>query len=299
MAIASVAPRRRRRIRRGVVIKRTVVYLAAVAFTLWIGLPLWFTLTSSFTTPSAFGQIPAPLWPTSPTLDNFIAVLGLGENRGTSATSEVSRVVTGMFHSFLVAGALVIIDLIIAALSAYGLSRYRYRGSQTFFTFVVLSRVVPGIALIGPFFVAFRVSGILDTPFFVLLISYQVFTLPLAIMLLKSYFDQIPREVEEAGAIGGAGRRRSLWSIVTPLAVPGLVATAVLVFLESWSELFFAMTMTSQWTVPPILAGFQSLQNFAWTELAAATVLTLIPPVAVAMIFQRFVVAALASGTGK
>ncbi len=290
---------RRRRIRRGTVIKRVVIYTGALVFTLWIILPLWFTLLSSFSTAASIGQVPAPLWPTEPTLDNFIAVLGLGDGTGTSATSEVSRVVTGMLHSLLVAVALVVVDIIIAGLCAYGLSRFRYRGSQTFFTFVIISRVVPGIALIGPFFVAFRIAGLLNLPFLVLLISYNVFTLPLAIMLLKNYFDQIPREVEEAAAIDGASRLRTMISVVSPLAVPGLVATGVLVFLESWSELFFAMTMTSQWTVPPILAGFQSLQHFAWTELAAATVLTLIPPVVIAVIFQRYVVDALAAGTGK
>ncbi|MBO9523506.1 MAG: carbohydrate ABC transporter permease [Nocardioidaceae bacterium] len=271
----------------------------SAVYLVWILFPIWFTIQSSFSAPRDIGAVPAPLWPAHPTLDNYRAVLGFGDDAGTSATSQVSRVVEGMGHSFLVSAVLVVSNLLIAGLCAYGLSRFPYPGSQSFFNFVVLSRVVPGLALIGPFFVAFRVLGVLDHPAAALIISYHAFTLPLAIMMLKNYFDQVPVDVEEAAAIDGASRVRTLLVVVAPLAVPGLVATGVLVFMEAWSELFFSLTLTSQYTVPPILAGFQSLQNFNWTELAAATVLTLIPPVVVAMLFQRYVVNALASGMGK
>ncbi|MFG2041695.1 carbohydrate ABC transporter permease [Dactylosporangium sp. NPDC048998] len=276
-----------------------MIYSAAIAFTLWILFPLWFTVLSSLTSPGAIGKIPAPLWPASPTLDNFKEVFGLAGDDTASATSKLSRVVVGMGHSLMVSTVLVAIDLVIAGAAAYAISRFPFRGSRTFFGFVVISRVVPGIAIIGPFFVAFRVTNVLDHPLLALVISYNVFTLPLAIMLLKNYFDQVPREIEEAAAVDGASNLRTLLVIIAPLAVPGAVATGVLVFMEAWSELFFALTLTSDYTTPPILAGFQSLQHFNWTVLAAATVVTLIPPVVITMVFQRYVVTALTQGSGK
>jgi ABC-type glycerol-3-phosphate transport system permease component len=99
--------------------------------------------------------------------------------------------------------------------------------------------------------------------------------------------------------VDGASRLRILWIIVAPLAAPGLIATALLVFLEAWSEFFYANVLTSQLTVPPLLASYNSLQTFSWNTLAAATVLSLVPPVLIAIIFQRYVVSGLSHGALK
>jgi multiple sugar transport system permease protein/trehalose/maltose transport system permease protein len=140
--------------------------------------------------------------------------------------------------------------------------------------------------------VAFRVIGVLNSPW-ALIISYNVFPLPLAIMILKNYFDQLPREIEEAAKIDGAGRLLTLAIIILPIAKPGLVAAGVLIFLEAWSEFFSSLVLTNQLTVPPLLAGFQSVQQFNWNALAAATVISMVPPVLLVMIFQRNVVGSL------
>jgi ABC-type glycerol-3-phosphate transport system permease component len=92
---------------------------------------------------------------------------------------------------------------------------------------------------------------------------------------------------------------QTLKLIILPVAVPGLIATGVLVFLESWSEFFFALVLTDSYTVPALLAGFLSMQTFNWTLLSAATIIAIIPPVVLVMIFQKYIVTALASGTGK
>jgi ABC-type spermidine/putrescine transport system permease subunit II len=106
-------------------------------------------------------------------------------------------------------------------------------------------------------------------------------------------------DLEEAAALDGAGRLQTLRLIILPVAVPGLIAAGVLVFLESWSEFFFALVLTDSYTVPPLLAGFLSMQTFNWTLLSAATVIAIIPPVLLTMVFQKYIVTALASGTGK
>ncbi len=273
------------------------IYVAVVIFALWIILPVWFLLVSSLITPSQMGSRSFPLIPDSITFNNFIELLsGAGASVGSSTAG--TRLLSSIANSLLVSTVLVALNLTLAGLAAYGLSRFPFRGSRGFELAVIATRVVPAIAIIGPFFIAFRLMNILDTPW-ALIISYNVFTLPLAIMVLKNYFDQLPKEIEEAAMIDGAGRMQTFSIIILPIAKPGLVAAGVLIFLEAWSEFFYSLVLTNQLTAPPLLVGFQSVQQFNWSSLAAATVLTLIPPVLLTLIFQRHVVGALAAGHDK
>jgi len=275
------------------------LYLGVAVFAVWILLPVWYLVISSLITPTQLGIKPFPLIPSSITLDNYWSVLtGSTGNDVVGSTDLGSRLLPAIGNSFLVSSVLVVLNLVIAGAAAYGLSRYPFRGARVFELSIIATRVVPAIAIIGPFFVAFRIIGVLNTPF-ALIISYNVFTLPLAIMILKNYFDQLPREIEEAAKIDGASRLQTLWIIIVPIAKPGLVAAGVLIFLESWSEFFYSLVLTNQLTVPPLLAGFQSVQQFNWNSLAAATVMSIIPPVVLVLIFQRHVIGALTSGIGK
>jgi ABC-type glycerol-3-phosphate transport system permease component len=97
--------------------------------------------------------------------------------------------------------------------------------------------------------------------------------------------------------LDGASRLKCLISIVLPLARPGLIAAGLLVFLEAWSEFFYALVLTNELTVPPVVAGLQNLQQFSWTTLAAASIFSLIPPVLIAVVFQRYIVSGLARGS--
>lgn len=277
-----------------------LIYLCALLFAGWILIPVWFLVVSSLTPASEATTHAFSYLPRSVTLDNFGGLLsGSAESAsyGSSGGSG-SRLLPAIGNSLLVAVVVVIVNLFVAGIAAYAMSRFPFRGSKTFHTSIIATRVVPAIAIIGPIFMAFRVLQMLDTPW-ALIISYNVFTLPLAILVLKNYFDQLPIEIEEAATIDGASRWRTLWLVVVPLARPGLVATGVLVFLEAWSEFFYALVLTDQLTVPPLLVGFQSVQEFSWNSLAAATVLALIPPVVLVLIFQRHVVGALAAGYEK
>lgn len=275
------------------------LYVGVLAFAVWILLPVWYLVVSSLITPGQLGVKPFPLMPSSITFDNYFAVLfGNTGGKGIGSTDMGTRLVPAVGQSLLVSSILVVLNLVIAGAAAYGLSRYPFRGARAFELSVIATRIVPAIAIIGPFFVAFRVIGVLNTPW-ALVISYNVFTLPLAIMILKNYFDQLPREIEEAAKIDGATRLQTLWIIIVPIARPGLVAAGVLIFLEAWSEFFYSLVLTNQLTVPPLLAGFQSVQQFNWNALAAATVMSMLPPTVLVLIFQRHVVGALTAGVGK
>lgn len=280
-------------------LQTVLIYFCVLVFALWILLPVWYLVVSSLITPQQLGSRSFSFFPSGLTLANFESVLtGDTGGAGIGSTDIGSRLLPAIGQSFLVSSILVVLNLIIAGAAAYGLSRYPFPGSRKFELAVIATRVVPAIAIIGPFFVAFRIIGVLNTPW-ALVISYNVFTLPLAVMILKNYFDQLPREIEEAAKIDGASRLQTLVIIILPIAKPGLVAAGVLIFLEAWSEFFYSLVLTNQLTVPPLLAGFQSVQQFNWNALAAATVMSMIPPVLLVMIFQRNVVGSLTAGVGK
>lgn len=279
---------------------RTVfIYICFTFFAVWTVAPILFTVQSSFTTPGEMAAQPPHWIPRTITLDNYGAVFGSATDASGQYTSEQGgRMWSALFYSAMIGLLVTATNLIIGGLAGYAYSRYRFRGSRAGFLFLLATRVVPGMALVVPFYALFRQVGLINTPW-ALVLTYLIFTLPLSIWLLKSYFDHLPREIEEAASVDGASRLRQLLVIVAPLARPGLVATGLLVFLESWSEFFFAVVLTNQMTVPPLLAGYQSLQTFTWNTLAAATVVSLIPPVLLAVIFQRYIVSGLAAGSVK
>ena len=300
-ALADRAPARPARRQRGPLRwprRRTVlIYVAFVLFVAWVILPLWFTAMSSISVPAEMVAKPPHWIPRNPTLENYEAVFGTA-SKARNSSEQNARIVTSVGWSAAIGISVALLNLVIGGLAAYGYSRFRFRGSRAGYVFLLVSRVVPAIAIITPFFVLFRVTGLINTPF-ALIFSYLLFTLPLSIWLLKSYFDALSPEIEEAAMVDGASRLRILWIIVAPLAAPGLIATGLLVFLESWSEFFYANVLTNQLTVPPLLASYNSLQTFSWNTLAAATVLSLIPPVVLAVLFQRYVVSGLSHGALK
>ena len=296
-AVPAASVRARTRLHRRGVTRSIVIYAAFALFALWVLLPIWFTAMSAISQPAEMTARPPNWIPLRPTLSNFEAVFGSASVAGNTSRQE-GRILGALAMSGFIGITVAALNLLIGGLAAYGYSRFRFRGSRTGYVFLLVSRVVPAIAVITPFFVAFRVTGLINTPF-ALIISYLLFTLPLSIWLLKSYFDGLSPEIEEAAMVDGASRLRILWVIVAPLARPGLIATALLVFLEAWSEFFYANVLTNQLTIPPLLASYNSLQTFSWNTLAAATVISLVPPILIAVIFQRYVVSGLSHGALK
>ena len=281
-------------------LKRTVfIYFCFMLFGIWVLTPIWFTVHSSFSNPSEMSIRPPNWIPAKPTLGNYISVFTSATDKSGQYTSQqAGRMWRALSNSMIVGLLVAFSNILIGGFAGYAYSRYRFRGSQAGYLFLLATRVVPGIAIIVPFFAGFRALGLIDTPW-ALIISYNLFTLPFSIWLLKSYFDRLPREIEEAAYVDGASRLRTIFVIVAPLARPGLVATLLLIFLESWSEFFYAMVLTNSLTVPPLLASYQSLQTFTWNVLAAATVVSLIPPIILAVIFQRYIVSGLTQGAVK
>jgi multiple sugar transport system permease protein len=282
-----------------------IVYAGFGFFLIWVLFPLYFTVLSSFMTPSEIGAVPFHWWPENPTFVNYFAIFTgdstpFGEGTGgiVSSTDAVERILPALGRSLIVGVVVAIVNVVIGGLAGYAFSRFPFRGASIAYFLLIASRVVPGLAIVLPFFIVFRQVGLLNTTSG-LMIAYIAFTLPISAWVLKTYFDTVPVEIEEAAMIDGASRLRSLAVIVAPLAKPGLIAAGLLAFLEAWSEFFYALVLTDSLTAPPVVAGLQSLQQFSWTTLAAATVVTVIPPVLIAIGFQKYIVSGLAAGSVK
>ncbi len=279
-------------------VRPIMIYFFLALFVFWIVFPLLFTVMSSVMTDRELALVPPHWLPQNPTFSNYFNVLFgtvTGAYVGQTATGFGSTVVQALFWSTVIASVVAAFNVVVGGVTAYGYSRFVFPGRRLGYFLVIASRVVPAIAVVLPFFILFRTLGLVGSPL-TLIVSYNVFTLPLAIWVLSSYFDSLPRELEDSARVEGAREHQILLRIVVPLAMPGLIAAGLLVFLESWSEFFFALVLTNELTMPPVLLGFENSSQFTWPSLAAATMLSLIPPVVLAVVFQRYLVGGLTRG---
>ncbi len=281
-------------------IRHVIIYLAFFCLLFWIGLPIYWMLMTSFMTPTELSAIPPHWIPQEPTLKNYQDVL-LGQTGGRGAygsTTEFSRMVPALLNSFIVSSVVVLWNLLIGTAAAYSYSRFRFRLGRTTYVVFLMTRVLPAMSLIIPLFVILRTLNLINT-LWALILTYTIFVLPLTIWVLREYFDTLPRDIEEMALIDGANRWQAFWMVVAPIAIPGFIAVGVMAFMEAWSEFFFALTLTDSLTYPPLLMAFRNLVQVNWNALAAATLVGVLPPVVIALAFQRFLIRGLSQGAVK
>jgi multiple sugar transport system permease protein len=204
-------------------------------------------------------------------------------------------------NSLIVAGLTTLLALALGSLAAFALSRLRVRGRFGILGLILSVSMFPQIAIVGPLYLMAAGLGLLDT-YAVLVVVYLALGLPLVIWVLFGYFDTIPREIDEAALIDGAGPLRLLLSIIYPMSLPSLVTTGLLAFIAAWNEFMFALAFTSNighQTVPVGIANFTNLYFVPWGDIAAASVVVTVPLIALVLLFQRHIVSGLTQGAVK
>lgn len=183
------------------------------------------------------------------------------------------------------------------ALAAYSLSRYRTRWSELLTGSFALSRVVPSFAVVLPIFFMYRSLHLLDT-MVGLILALTAFQLPLSILILLNVMNEIPRAIDESAQIDGAGSFRTFWSVIMPIARPGLAAAAVLTFVLIWNELLFVLVLAGNRliTMPMLISTFQTDKQILWTQIAASSVISLIPVGLLILLAQRHLLTGLGAG---
>jgi len=251
-------------------------------------LPFFWMLSVSMKPASEPFALPARLWPEAPTLENYV----------TAFRPEFR---TYFLNSLIVSGASVAITVTLGLLAAYAFTRGQLLGLTAMMGAVVLAQMFPHAAIIIPIYKMMRAADLLDTRLS-LIISYVSVTLPVAIWMLRGFLMKLPRSLEEAAAIDGAGPLRVFLDIVVPLARPGVIATAVYVLIVTWQEFLFALSFTStqeKRTLPVGLNDFIGQYGIRYGELMASSVMVSVPVIAVFFLLQRYFVAGLTAGAVK
>ncbi|MGE5592446.1 MAG: carbohydrate ABC transporter permease [Betaproteobacteria bacterium] len=286
--------------------RRIMLYVAVVAIVVWTLAPVAWLAISSITPYNELISDRATHWfPRHPTFANFKVMFDLSSEVG-------ERFVYAIRNSMIVAASVTAICLVTGTLAAYALSRLPVKGKKTLVLSLMSIRMLPTIALVIPFFVlvsyidyGFMNIGssfhLFDTKL-CLVILYTTFILGFVIWIMRGFFLTIPTELEEAARIDGCTRLQALRYVALPLCAPGLVATGILSFLLAWDEFLLALIFTrsnNAITLPLFIAELGSQYITAYDQISAAGVMAAIPPVLLALLFQRFIVQGLTSGSVK
>ena len=267
----------------------TVHYLLLGLFAAFALFPLFWLLKVALTPNELLYSEGIRLWPSRASLEHFRFVL---------AHSEFPLFFR---NSLLVAGLTALLASLVSSACGYGLSRFAFRGKSALVALMLITQMFPLVMLIAPMFRLLTPLGLTNT-LTGLVIVYTAFNAPFATFLMQSFFDAIPRDLEEAAMIDGATRFEAFTRIILPLTLPGLAATAGFVFTAAWSELLFALMLNSSSrasTFPVGLLSFVSKFSVDYGQMMAAGVLALIPACLFFLLIQRFLVRGLTAGAVK
>jgi len=294
--------------------RRTLIFFGSLLLALYVLAPIAWLVSSSLQSEAEITSVPPHWIPDDPTLYNFAAIFKSSsevmtyENRkqGDTATggfipSTAVNLLPSMMNSFLVAVAVVVLNLLVSVPAAYALAKIRFVGRNSSIYFMLSTRVIPDIALVVPFFLFVQKLGLMDN-LWSLVITYLAITVPFSIFILLGYFESLPDELDKAARVDGCSRLQTLLLVYLPLALPSLVAVVLFTFLTSWNEfllaLMFTQTPASQ-TMPIVVASFTSDFNISFSFINAAGVMAIVPPVLIAIIFERYIVSGLTAGAVK
>jgi multiple sugar transport system permease protein len=271
--------------------------LAGVISIIYFFPVLWIILTAFKTHNDALAVPPKFLF--TPTLENFVSVFNRAYSTGAAAQDTGFSLY--FFNSIFIAGTSVLLALIIGTLAAFGFSRYPLKGNDTYLFIILTTRMLPAIVVIIPIFLMFRIVGLSGTYAGIILL-YTAFNLPFTIWMMKSFFDELSPDVEDAARLDGSNDRRVFFKICLPQVKAGLAATAVFGLILTWNEFLFALLLTGVETRTVPVAMAQTIGGdigVRWGLLAAIETLFLIPVIVVTFALQNHLLRGVTFGTIK
>ena len=261
--------------------------VAALVMSVWAVPVLWGLLTSFKTERDVLAYPPAVIF--EPTFANYREVL-FGS----------ASILPNLVSSMIVAGSATLVTMLLAIPAAYALARLALPARRAGGFYVLATQMLPPVGLIIPYYLALQKLGALDT-YSGLVAIYITFSLPFAIWLMVSYFEDIPPEMEEAALLDRAGRVRALWHVILPQVRGGIAVTTIFVFLNAWNEFLFAVVLGGNRVRPVTVAMFNfiSVEQTQWAKLAAGSMLAMAPVILLGLIAQKHIVKGLTVGAVK
>ena len=260
-----------------------IFYLGVVIFPF-----LWILITSFKETGAIYGANPFRFIPENPTLEHYTEVI------------FEKGIMRAIWNSLVVAGVTTVYIVAVATFAAYAISRFEFWGKNLLLGIVLAVSMFPQMIIIGPIYNLFIDLGWTNSYWIVL--PYSSITLPMAVWILVTHFNQIPLALEESARIDGATAMQTLVKIIFPLAAPGVFTVAIITFIAAWNEFVLAITINSNsayHTVPVAVSFLRTQFEILWGQVAAATTLVTIPTLLIVLLFQRQIVNGLTQGGVK
>jgi multiple sugar transport system permease protein len=290
---------------------RLSLYVVVILIAIWSLFPIAYMVSMSLShTKDVVGR-PPKLIPWPPTFKEWRMVTFVWEDESTlhyeegAAIHAPRRVVGAIGRSFIVAVGATILNLLIGSFAGYAMARY----SNLWFTdatlnLMMITRMLPGLALAIPFFILYRAMGLINT-LHGLIIAYTSFILPLTVWVMRGYFSSIPKSMEWSAQVDGCSWFQAFWRVFLPVSMPGLIAAGIFTFLVAWNEFLFALILVQKSDVQTVTLALTALtfpdsgRTRDFTAIFVAGSLAIIPPVFIAFVFQRYMVQGLLSGATK
>ena len=279
--------------------KKILYTIAIVIVLIWTLFPIgWMILTSLKSPTDVYAYPPKIIF--KPILDNWVNVLLGKEWTGTAYMTVHTDIPRYFMNSFLIASGATLIAFLLGLPAAYSLARYKFFGKENF-AFTLLSfRFAPGLIVIFGIYQIYQRAGLFDTLFGVMAV-HQLLLLPFVVWMMRSYIAAIPVDIERAARVDGYSWLGVFTKVTLPLIKPALAASAVIAFIYSWNEFLLGYVVTGPNARPmtPALLGFISYERVLWGQMAAASVLGMLPSIVLSLFVQRYVVAGLSFGAVK
>ncbi len=278
-------------------IGRGFIYLCAVLLLMFLVAPYFWMFVSSISYERELLSKPQRWFPQDPTFERYWGLI-TGQEVGLEGVASSAPKFRGAFlNSLIVATVATILTLFFGSLTAYAHVRFDYRGRRQFLFYILVTQMIPRVAIVIPIYLMMGYVGLRDTRIG-LIIIYAGFLLPVVIWILRNYFDTIPEAIEEAARLDGCSRTGVLFRVIFPLSLPALFATGTYAFLTAWNEFFFALILTSfrSKTITVAATEFSSQGGVNYGMMTTAGIIGSIVPVILAVIFQRYIVKGLTAG---
>lgn len=270
-------------------IANVLVMVALLLGAVYAGFPGLWMLSSSFkTNMGVFASHPS-LIPKPLTLSAYRSIL------------SDSVKLRFFLNSYLVAITVTFLTLIVSILAGYSFSRYEFKIKKMLNLFIISTQAIPPISMLIPYFGIIVALKLYNT-YWALILTYMIFTLPYSILLMTGFFNTLPKELDEAVLVDGAGNFWALWKVLVPVSLPGIVSTGMYTFLQSWNEFLFALTLTKTTDMRTVPIGIQQLmgqQTYEWNEMMAMSILGCLPVLLLFLLFQRYFIAGMTAGSVK
>ena len=301
-----------RKVRR--VIGRVALYLVVIAIALWSLFPFVYMFTVSII-PTVDTVSKPPRYFVTPNFDRWqLLIFGAESMKGEVGYKKTGGFEAGMvpalvppalLNSFIIALGTTIVNLIIGSFAGYAMARYQNFWLTGFsLNLLMITRILPGLALLIPFFILYRTTGLLNTRHG-LIIAYSSFILPLTVWIMRGYFSTIPKSLEWSAQVDGCNWFQAFRKVFLPVSAPGLMAAGIFCFLVAWNEFLFALILVPRQEVQTVTLAIAAL-NYQmrirledYPALFAAGVLAALPPVLVAFVFQRYLIQGMLAGATK